>query len=611
MKDNDRTAEGYLSLLLHAHLPYVLNHGTWPHGIEWLHEAAAETYLPLLAMLGRLERDGVPFRANLNLTPVLLEQMAHPLFLTEFPQYLTRKMVAAQEDEAYFTQSGELHFAETARLWIRFFSGTLHQFQALDEDIVAGFRHFSEAGMLDLLTSGATHGYLPLLGTDESVRGQLGTATACHQRHLGRVPRGVWLPECGYRPAGPWTFPVGNADGSPQPPTSDRPGLEDAVREAGLRFFFVDTHLIEHSQRTASPYDEQWVPPGEGAPPETAERLYRPHWVDNDEESSVNGGGGVTTVFARDPRTGLQVWSGDTGYPGESQYLDFHKKRWPGGHRYWRVTGHRVSMGDKQPYSAAAAGERIREHARHFVGLVRQTLEPLLGAEVPPVLTAPFDAELFGHWWFEGIAWLEEVAREIDRQSPSDQRAPLRMTTAAGYLERHPPADAVRLPAGSWGASGSDQVWLNPETAWTWSRIYPAELFTRAMASSGTWQESDIGGRLARQICRELLLLESSDWQFLITTGAARDYAELRFVTHEEQFGRLRSLWEEFVDRGELGEDGLALLSEIENRDSIFPAIDPALWMERPAFAELTDPAAAEVAVTGVSAGELHGGAED
>ena len=598
MTNREDTAEGFLSLVLHAHLPYVLHHGTWPHGIEWLHEAAAETYLPLLAMLGRLERDGVPFRANLNLTPVLLEQLVHPLFLGEFPQYLTRKIVAAQEDEAYFTQSGELHYAETARLWVRFYSGTLHQFQALGGDVVAGFRHFGDIGMLDLLTSGATHGYLPLMGTDESVRGQLGTAVACHRRHLGRAPRGVWLPECGYRPAGPWQFPVGNADGSPQPPAADRPGIEDAVREAGLRFFFVDTHLIEESERTASPYDEQWVSASNGAPPETAERLYRPHWVDDDEESSVNGGGGVTTVFARDPRTGLQVWSGDTGYPGESAYLDFHKKRWPGGHRYWRVTGHRVDMGDKQPYSEQAAAGRIREHAHHFAALVRQTLDPLLGGEVPPVLTAPFDAELFGHWWFEGIAWMEEVARQLHAHGDG-----IAMTTAAQYLQRHPPADAVRLPAGSWGASGSDQVWLNPETAWTWSRIYPAELFTRAMASSGAWQGSTLGGRLARQICRELLLLESSDWQFLITTGAARDYAELRFVTHEEQFGRLRLLWGEFLECGDVSEEGLARLSEIETRDSIFAEIDPALWAERPVYTGLTEQPGPEMA--GVSTGEL------
>ena len=99
---------GYLTFTLHAHLPYVVNHGTWPHGMEWLHEAAAETYLPMLRMLHSLERDSIRFQCNLNLSPILLEQLAHPCFTAEFPNYLNRKILAAREDEAYFVLAGEL-----------------------------------------------------------------------------------------------------------------------------------------------------------------------------------------------------------------------------------------------------------------------------------------------------------------------------------------------------------------------------------------------------------------------------------------------------------------------------------------------------------------------
>ena len=117
MKKAKDTPAGFLALTLHAHLPYVVNHGTWPHGIEWLHEAAAETYLPLLRVLGRLEADGIGLHCNLNLSPILMEQLAHPVFKAEFPKYVQRKIIAAREDEAYFTSAGELHFAETARFW--------------------------------------------------------------------------------------------------------------------------------------------------------------------------------------------------------------------------------------------------------------------------------------------------------------------------------------------------------------------------------------------------------------------------------------------------------------------------------------------------------------
>ena len=109
--------KGYITFTLHALLPYVVHHGTWPHGLEWLLEAAAETYLPLLRVLRNLERDGLALKANINMSSVLLEQLAHPTFKTEFPEYLKRKLLATQEDEAYFLQSGETHFARTCLLY--------------------------------------------------------------------------------------------------------------------------------------------------------------------------------------------------------------------------------------------------------------------------------------------------------------------------------------------------------------------------------------------------------------------------------------------------------------------------------------------------------------
>ena len=217
--------------------------------MEWLHEAAAETYLPLLRVLKNLERDNIRFNCNLNLSPILLEQLSHPVFIAEFPHYLTRKIVAAREDEAYFIQSGEDHLAETARYWYRFFSQALDEFNALDGNIIKGFRHFNDIGLIEIITCGATHGYMPLLGTDESVRAQIRTAVTTHIRHIGKHPKGIWAPECGYRPAGLWSYPVPNADGSPTPPGFDRIGVEQALSESDLEFFFVDTHLVEEGHR--------------------------------------------------------------------------------------------------------------------------------------------------------------------------------------------------------------------------------------------------------------------------------------------------------------------------------------------------------------------------
>jgi 1,4-alpha-glucan branching enzyme len=563
---------GFLTFTLHAHLPYVINHGTWPHGMEWLHEAAAETYLPLLRVLSRLEKDGIALNCNLNISPILLEQLAHPVFKAEFPKYVERKIVAAREDEAYFTSTNEFHYAETARFWHRFFSEALNDFEALDRDIIKGFRHYNDAGLIEIITCGATHGYMPLLGTDESVRAQIRTAVSAHKRHIGEQPKGIWAPECGYRPSGFWNYPVGNADGSPAASGFDRIGVEQALSESGIEFFFVDTHLVEESARTSSPYElmkggNAKVP--EPPIPMTDDRsLYKPYFVDGPYDKRY-----ATTVFPRDPRTGIQVWSGDSGYPGDSAYLDFHKKRWPGGHRYWRVTGPRVDMNDKAPYDPQEAAERTRSHASHFVHLVWEALKSGFNDEVPPVLCSPFDAELFGHWWFEGPLWLEAVARVIH-----DFPSGIALTSCSQYLEKYPRAGFIRMHEGSWGAEGTNHVWMNDDTSWTYTHIYPAELYTREVCTSEKWKDGALGERIIKQLCRELLLLESSDWQFLITTGAARDYAELRFVTHNDQFNEIKAIWQSFEATGSIDEIEENRLTAIELRDSIFFDIDPAFW---------------------------------
>jgi 1,4-alpha-glucan branching enzyme len=571
---------GFLSFTLHAHLPYVVNHGTWPHGIEWLHEAAAETYLPLLRVLGNLERDGIALHCNLNLSPILLEQLAHPVFKADFPRYLDRKILSAREDEAYFISVSEDHYADLARFWQKYFTDALRDFEALDRDIIQGFRHFNDQGLIEIITCCATHGYMPLLGTDESVRAQVRTAVTTHQRHIGKHPRGIWAPECGYRPAGLWNYPVTQTDGSPIGPAFNRIGVEQALSESDIDFFFVDTHLIEEAARGPSPYELlRGEVANSGDEPMTHDdyrRLYQPYYVDGSyapEDKQY-----PTTVFPRDPGTGIQVWSGNFGYPGDGNYLDFHKKRWPGGHRYWSVTGSNVDMADKQPYNPHLAAERTQAHASHFVHLVWEAINAGMNDAIPPILCSPFDAELFGHWWFEGPRWLEAVARTLH-----DYPIGIELISGSDYLDHYPRAGSIKMHEGSWGAEGTNHVWMNPDTSWTYAQIYPAELYLRDVCTAGKWKPDGpstqpIAERIVKQLCRELLLLESSDWQFLITTGAARDYAELRFETHMDQFNQLKSIWQHFEANHSVTPEQEERLASIEQRDSIFPDIDPSFW---------------------------------
>jgi 1,4-alpha-glucan branching enzyme len=567
------TPQGYITLTLHSHLPYVVNHGTWPHGLEWLCEAAAETYLPLLRVFGELEREGLALKCNINLSPILLEQLSHPVFKEELPKYLQRKIDASRIDQQNFSRRGETHMAGVAGFWQRFFSDQLEHFTTLQRDIISGFRHFNDIGSIEIFTCAATHGYFPLLGTDASIRAQVRTGVETHIRHLGKKPRGIWIPECGYRPAGMWSFPVslnGAAASMPHEPFQ-RAGVEQILAENGIEYFFIDTHLVEQAAMF-TPYKHLAgdVPIAteieNGSHPRAS--FYQPFYADTPNRKSTH-----VAFFTRDPRTSVQVWSGEHGYPGDSSYLEFHKKHWPGGHRYWSVTGSKVDLGAKLPYYPDVARERTRQHAHHFAQIAPEAIAKNPSKGVPPILTAPFDAELFGHWWFEGPQFLANVAREF-----SHPGHPLTLITCGEYLDQYPPQGFLAIEEGSWGANGTNEVWLNPDTAWTWKHIYPAEFAVRNMALSNRWRGHEAGTRLAKQICRELLLLESSDWQFLITTAAARDYAERRFNTHLEQFRALIDAWRRFESTKEVSAESMKILEQIERRDNVFPDIKPELW---------------------------------
>src|SRR5438876_522252 len=423
----------------------------------------------------------------------------------------------------------------------------------------------------DWLNEATFECYLPLLSRDESIHMQLRTAVVTHKRHFGVAPRGIWLPECAYRPRYEWTPPTGRGRGRDR---QMRPGIEELLAAHGLEYFVADSHLVAAGApvflyRDYIPARKEMPEPSPAIPVNEARSPYAPYRV------ASRGGNGSAIAFIRDPKTTLQVWSRDHGYPGEYAYLEFHKKHFPGGLRFWRITDSKGDLGTKILYDPKLAAEKAGLQASHFAGLVRETSEAATKADGRPALIcSPYDAELFGHWWFEGPVWLEHVARDM-------ARAGVTPVTLGEALTIVPPRATLSLPGGSWGEGGDHRVWLNRETEWTWDRVYSAEAEWVEHLAAGVGGHPGLA-RVLAQATPQLLLLEASDWQFLITTGAARDYAERRVAEHYAEFKRLSEMANTLRGGEPLSIEAANTLRRLEREDFVFPDLDTS-WAQAPA----------------------------
>jgi 1,4-alpha-glucan branching enzyme len=518
-----------LVLVLHGHLPDVLGHGTWPHGANWLYEAAAETYLPFLRVAERLLDRGVPLKATVGMTPVLCEQLTDARFGPGFDAYLAQRAAAARADVAPLTAKGDTAAVRVAEFWVKFYEEARADFAAREGGLLPAFRKLAERGALEMIASAATHGFLPLLPNDRAIDRQLDVGLAAHERHFGRKAAGIWLPECAYRPAGSWVSP---ADGH----IETRCGLEDFLSARQVGFFFVETHLVKGGRHEPAYGGVVETPEGGSTP-------YRLHAVRASD-------GGRVGVLARDPLSSQQVWSGKVGYPGDGRYLEFHKKRAPSGHRYWRVTDSRLDLGDKLPYEPAAIAGALESHATHFVHLLESA--PTLPNGEAATVVAMFDFELFGHWWFEGIEFLATVFEKLAGREgivPRTASEALASTSLEG----------IRMPAGTWGRGGDFQVWWNEHTVPYWREVSATELAIEKFEAT----RSAIPPRLFAALERQALLLQASDWPFLIDNEVSRDYADARIAGHVRDFWRLAKM-------AEGGTPDDAFLDELDDRDRLF-----------------------------------------
>lgn len=532
-------ASGSLALLLHAHLPYV-RHPEHEEFLEerWLFEAITETYLPLAAQFQKLAQERIPFRVTLSFSPTLLAMFSDTLLQQRYLKYLER-LIELTDREIHRTR-WQPQFQRLAWFYNHRFKTARNLFvEVYRRNLMAPFKELASQGILEPIASCATHGFLPVLDIQPvAVAAQVHVGVQAFEQVFGHQPSGMWLPECGYAP-----------------------GYEDILAANGIRYIVTDAHAILFGS------------------PRPRYGVYAPVRCPNH-----------LAVFGRDIPSSKSVWSSEEGYPGNADYREFYRDagfdlEYDYVRPYISVDGARVSTGikyysitgkteDKQPYDPDRALERAAEHAEHFLVQRQEQCARLNEAlKRAPIIVSPFDAELFGHWWFEGPDWLERVIRKC-KTKPT-----LSLVSLSEVLEQSGSLQEMRPSMSSWGLSGYHEVWLNGVNDWMYRHLHKmvdrmTELATRYPEAEG------LKARALNQMAREVLLAQSSDWAFILKAQTHTTYAYRRVQGHLARFTHLY----EAIQQNQIDEQALATM---ESKDNLFPFIDYRVYGSAPTLNRL------------------------
>ena len=474
MTRRDDEHVGAFCLVLHTHLPWLLHHGSWPVGEEWLYQAWAQSYLPVVRLLRALADEGRTDVLTLGMTPILAAQLDDAYSLAEFHTWLgfwqvraaqsaTRPDPVTRAHARYEHRQADQALADFEQHWSRGGSAVI--------------RPLVDAGVVELLGGPATHPFQPMLD-DRLVDFGLRTGLDAIRLRTGERPRGIWAPECGYRP-----------------------GLETIYERAGVDHFVVDGPTLQSTGRS------------------TAQGV----WV----------GDGDVAAFARDLDVTYRVWSPKAGYPGGAWYRDFHAFDHWSGFRASRVTSKRLPPHEKAPYEPQRARRAVSVDADDFVATVVARLRDHAERERRPgLVVAAYDTELFGHWWHEGPKFLAGVLRRLPE-------AGVRVTTLRGAMVAGHVIDRLDLPAGSWGSGKDWRVWDGSDVADLTATH--ADVTGRLFDVLAKRQWTTTTGRdvVADQLVRDALLTLASDWTFMVSKDSAARYARQRVLDHSQAFARL------------------------------------------------------------------------
>lgn len=530
---------GFFSLILHAHLPFV-RYPEHPDLREEddLYQAITEAYIPLTNVISNLHESGAAPRIALSVSPSLCETLANPLRQSGYTKYL-ENLLSFTEQEIRRTESEAPEFVSAARMYHEKLNAAWRLWNdTFKHNILRALSELQAAGALEIITSSATHAVLPLVSTVEARRAQVEIAVANHRKHFNQAPRGIWLPGCAYEP-----------------------GVETLLADAGIEYFVSDAHAILYGD------------------PRPRYGIYAPVRCPN----------GVA-VFARDPQSSQMVGSSVIGYPGDTTYREFRPDPNPEapseylrthlqadgerrslGLKYHRITRRDVPLADKKPYDPEAAGQQAAVHAARFVSeriqQVARLRDSLDGRT--PLIVSPHKAELFGHWWFEGVQFLDSMFRELRKR-----RQEIVAITPGDYLRSDASIQTQQPSSSSLSAEGYFKVWLNEDNAWMRPHQQAAEIRMVRLANNYHEPPNEWARRALNQAARELLLAQSSDWAFQIYQGTVPEYATRRFHSHIRRFHWLADA----VEHPVIDEDHI---TEIEQHDPLFAELDYKVFKSR------------------------------
>lgn len=501
------------SLLLHTHMPYVRKNGEWPVGEQWILEAWAECYLPLWELIGDMAEGRCPGKLALTMTPILAEQLGDPYLQDRFAAYLRNRIRQAEEEVARLRSLGDAGRMRLASLYARELDEQLRSFEEKHRgDMLRVLREGMDCGVLEVLASSATHAHLPLLSSDTCRAAQVEIGLESYRRCFGRPPTGFWLPECSYTP-----------------------GLDRVLKRFSPPLRYV---VLDHTA------------------PEAASRP-QPTW------RACRLGETSLAVFLRDRLSHRLVWEPD-GYPSHGEYREYVKRDYQGhGFQYWRITSPSTLLEHKEVYEPEAALARARADAEHFAARMRERWDQLVGeedGEEGRLILAAYDTELFGHWWREGPLWLREVLVILGPECV----LPGRMV-AGLKVESLPP---LSPSCTAWNVDGTFATWENQGTLDLWETTRDSEEAFLSHCREGLDPGRE---RALLQAGRELLLMEASDWSYMVTRDTAAGYARERFLAHAGRFRRCMAMLKAGVEEREL--------SLLEETDNPFPWLRPGHWM--------------------------------